>query len=504
MQHQSSNTILIVDDNVGARRSIEALLANGRYHLLLASSGLEALEMAQAHHPDLILLDVMMPGMNGFEVCQAIREDPRLSEIPIIMITALDDDESMIRGIDVGADDFLSKPINKIELRSRVRGILRLNRYRKLCDERQKFAWVVENSNHGYVVLDQALNIRFANPKAQEILRLENSQTRQINFFDQVRQHYAVKPSKSAAGDGESEPIASLDEPFLLVRAQTENSELHWIRATALELGTPSRDQSLIRLEDITQSMLSFQEKHTFARMISHKLLTPLNALKAADQLMSKCRADAERDPHIAQVFDLQKKGLSRLEYDIHSILKFLESTSHPRQEPPATRIREIARHLEEINHDMGVSLRVSMGSDIPSPAEIGISIYNFEACAREIIENAIKFHSSGSPVLECSITLLDDSRSVRFDFLNNATPLSEKELKNAWKPYWQADSYFTGEIKGMGLGLSLIATNVWTAGGTCRIANRKDVQGVSVQLVFPLVNVPSNVELAAFQKATR
>ena len=482
-----ANTILIVDDNVGARRSIEALLAPENYRLLLAASGLEAIETASREHPDLILLDVMMPGMNGFEVCEIIRANERLSEIPIIMITALDDDDSMIRGIDVGADDFLSKPINKIELRSRVRGILRLNRYRKLCEERQKFEIVVTHSMFGYIVLDSARRIRFANPKACELLSIENGNYANLDFFEHARRRYLTKPSNAETRFASRAPD-SANEPFLLVQARTESSEPKWIRVTFMELGGSVREQSLVRLQDITQNMLSFQEKHTFSRMISHKLLTPLHAMKAADQLISEKRSSRAPDPEIDNIFELQRKGLSRLEYDIHSILKFLESTSRPPASAPVSRIDSLCNHLRDIARDAGVAFELSPQPPNAERLSIGISPYNFEACARELFENAIKFRSGGCPNVKCAVVLAPDQSSIAFEFLSNATPLTEEERSNAWKPYWQADRFFTGEVPGMGLGLSLIATNVWSSGGTCKIANRTDAPGVKVTLAFPLL----------------
>ncbi len=489
-----TSTILIVDDNVGARRSIEALLSLENYRLLLAASGAEALETASREHPDLVLLDVMMPGMNGFEVCEAIRSNPRLSEIPIIMITALDDDDSMIRGIDVGADDFLSKPINKIELRSRVSGILRLNRYRKLCEERQKFEIVVTHSMFGYLVVDMARRIRFANPKAREILAIEGEDIDNLDFFEQARRRYITKPS-NAESRLDARAAETPIEPFLLVQARSENAAPKWIRVTFMDLGVTVRGQVLVRLQDITQNMLSFQEKHTFSRMISHKLLTPLHAMKAADQLITEKRSSRAPDPEIDHIFDLQRKGLSRLEYDIHSILKFLESTSRPPVKTPISRIDALCIHLRDIASDAGVAFEIGPRPENADRLAIGISPYNFEACARELFENAIKFRSGGYPNVKCAVALSPDQSSVAFDFLSNATPLTDEERANAWKPYWQADRFFTGEVPGMGLGLSLIATNVWSAGGTCKIANRSDATGVKVTLAFPLV--------PALQKAT-
>ncbi len=130
--------ILIVDDNSYSRESAEALLMKEGYNLIFAENGFEAIELAKKHEPDLILLDIMMPQMDGFEVCRKIREDKTIAEIPIILVTALDDKDSKITGLEAGADDFISKPYDRLELRTRVKTITRLNRYRILHDERNE------------------------------------------------------------------------------------------------------------------------------------------------------------------------------------------------------------------------------------------------------------------------------------------------------------------------------------------------------------------------------
>jgi PAS domain S-box-containing protein len=131
-----SSTILIVDDQLSVRNILQALLAKQGYNLAFANNGQEALSQAAELTPDLILLDVMMPDMDGFEVCERLRADPNLAEVPIMMITALDDPKSRLRGLQMGADDFVTKPFNGIELLARVRTTTRLNRYRRLLQER--------------------------------------------------------------------------------------------------------------------------------------------------------------------------------------------------------------------------------------------------------------------------------------------------------------------------------------------------------------------------------
>jgi len=132
-----NSAILIVDDDPSGRATLEAILENEGYTLQTAENGSTALEIAAAIHPDLILLDVMMPGMDGFEVCRRIRKTPELAEVPVIILTALDDNASRLTGIEAGADDFLTKPVDRQELRVRVRTITRLNRYRTLLQQRE-------------------------------------------------------------------------------------------------------------------------------------------------------------------------------------------------------------------------------------------------------------------------------------------------------------------------------------------------------------------------------
>jgi putative two-component system response regulator len=131
------NTILIVDDEPAGRETLESILEPEGYYLVLAENGYQAIEQAKAIQPDVILLDVMMPGMNGFEVCRRIRSEKQLAEVPILFLTALDDRQSLLNGLEAGADDFISKPFDRYELRARLLGITRLNRYRKLVTERK-------------------------------------------------------------------------------------------------------------------------------------------------------------------------------------------------------------------------------------------------------------------------------------------------------------------------------------------------------------------------------
>ncbi len=123
--------VLIVDDEISSRDVIESILSTEKYELHIAENGEQAIAIAEKILPDLILLDVMMPGLNGFEVCQKLRAIPSLADVPVVLVTALDDSESRMAGIKAGADDFLSKPFDGQELRLRVHNLTRLYHYKQ-------------------------------------------------------------------------------------------------------------------------------------------------------------------------------------------------------------------------------------------------------------------------------------------------------------------------------------------------------------------------------------
>src|SRR5713226_4602515 len=118
--------ILVVDDTVHNVKMLVDLLAAKGYATVTASSGQEGLARVEAERPDLVLLDVMMPGMDGYEVCRRIRANPEYGILPVVMVTALDPTRERIKGLEAGADDFLTKPVNMGELVARVRSLLRI------------------------------------------------------------------------------------------------------------------------------------------------------------------------------------------------------------------------------------------------------------------------------------------------------------------------------------------------------------------------------------------
>ncbi|RMH24043.1 MAG: response regulator [Planctomycetota bacterium] len=127
-------SVLIVDDNEHNLELIQAFLDELGGQIRLARDGAEAIAAVSSEQPDIILLDIMMPRMSGYQVCEKIKNNPATRDIPIIMVTALNEVGDVERALDAGADDFLTKPVNKLELLTRVRSLLRVRRLKLQLD----------------------------------------------------------------------------------------------------------------------------------------------------------------------------------------------------------------------------------------------------------------------------------------------------------------------------------------------------------------------------------
>ncbi len=160
MNKNKSATILVVDDEERNVKLLETLLQADGYSTMSASNGRDALAQASANPPDLILLDIMMPDVDGFDTTALLKADPRTQPVPVIVITSLDDRQSKLRALEAGAEEFLTKPIDRADLKVRVRNLLRLKEYgdflanhNNLLEEQVQQRTVQLKNAHGETIL---------------------------------------------------------------------------------------------------------------------------------------------------------------------------------------------------------------------------------------------------------------------------------------------------------------------------------------------------------------
>lgn len=507
-----TSTILIVDDDPAGREALESLLYNQGYRLLIACNGQEALTQAALHSPDLILLDVMMPLMNGFEVCQQLRATSALAEIPVLMVTSLDDRDSRLKGLEAGADDFISKPFDRVELRARVRTITRLNRHRRLVDERTRFAWVVDQADDGFLVLDEHDNIIYANQQARFSLNVpqppatNGNHTHQTNtdpltnttFLALAQQSYHCEPDNVWATWGHQDDHHSdtyQDQPVrYLVRPETPESHAQWLQVDRLDLPSGAESGCLVRLHDITEQMSRKRQMWTFHSLVSHKLGSPMSTLISSLHLVDN---DIENLSHteIKEFISIAFQSAQRLRNQVQEIRNYIRTPSLASTgEGEGYPLMCLSQIIEQIGHELGLDSMTFSEQGTNYDGRLALSRQGIELVFRQLLENAQKFHPTRTPSVEVSI-VCEDRQMVCIQVYDDGKNLTSEQLAQAWTPYYQAEKDFCGQVPGMGLGLAMVATLLWNIGGTYRIANREPGPGVMVEMTIPTAQ---SLELAS------
>lgn len=473
--------ILIVDDEAGMRELLNDLLADMGCDLFFAEDGTEGFEKAIEIRPDVVLLDIMLPGMDGFQICSALRKRPDVAAIPVIMLTGNNPEESARKGIEVGAEDVLSKPFNMSELKLRIKTVLQMNRYRLLATERNQFQWVVEHSEAGYIICDKNDRVTFLNSRAKSFLGIKDIDLSvQVKLFDLIGEVFERVP------DTAWENWPELPDKSFLVRPETSITQAVWLRVELVPADDHA-EQRIIRLEDVTEEMMMFQSMWQFEHMVSHKLRTPLTGLVGAiDALDSKRDClDEEGKMYISEA----NEAANRLNDAVRGILEHLGSRKRSEEEmAPSTTFGSLENFANQLAATQGIDkIKVTMDPALQM-YEMQLGKEDVIQIFQELYDNSIKFHPERKPAVLVDISKKDD-HLVTMRVADNGKTLDAESLQKIGTPFYQAEKHFTGEIPGMGLGLSMISTMLTTLGGACRIRNVEGGPGVAIELDIPLVH---------------
>jgi two-component system cell cycle response regulator len=477
------STVLIVDDEPVGRDTLEALLVGQGHNLVFAANGAEALTQAAELLPDVILLDVMMPGMDGFEVCRRLRANPRLADVPVVMVTALDDRDSRLEGIEAGADDFVSKPFDRAELRARIKTVTRLNRYRRLHMERAKFEWVVESADDGYVLVNDRDEVLYANPRARMLLGLPAQDREPVTstFAELAGRRYHCQSREAWFTGSEQLPLKL---PCYFVQPESATLNAVWLLVDALALPSGPDSGQLYRLKDITGQMVLRRQTWTFHSMVSHKLRTPLTGMLASLEMLSDEVATMSTE-EAAGLAGLAFRSVRRLCDEIEDIFRYLDAPALAHLEA-GLKCSGIPALVSRISGELKLdSVTITVQDDL-ADGQFSLSQRAMEMTLWELLENSQKFHPRQSPAVRVSVTRSGPGQ-VCLQVQDNGSTLGPQQLERVWSPYYQDEKYFTGQTPGMGLGLAMVAAMVWGVGGTCCIHNREQGPGVVVELVLPL-----------------
>lgn len=441
--------ILVVDNEPLNVELLRAILPSKDYDVVTAGDGDEALLLLARQKVDLVLLDVMMPNLNGFEVTRIIRTDPKIKGMPVILITALGETSDRIMGIEAGCDEFVTKPFDKQEVLARIRTLLKLNYYRSQIDEKEKFEHIVNRMNDGLVICDAGLKIVKTNQKGRELLGSEDLSPGWVGRLGHIYK-------KGTRADLDRD-LAVYDMDFDLERPGTSAHGLLIVSFSSTVIkDTEGRTVSVvIALHDVTEQRRNNFQKENFLSLMSSKMRAPLAASMEQLELLRKSAPPLE-NMSFGKSVEIAVAKVSEFLGMTEKIFDFMAADASARfEENPAgdglismakaeTMVREAVKNQPQA--------KVRCTFDLAPGLVVPMSEKLFGIIVKNLVENAVKFNTQ-SPV-ELWVSAKPEGDKVRFSFSDNGPGIANEEKRAIFEDFHQADR--SGAAKALGLGLGL------------------------------------------------
>jgi signal transduction histidine kinase/DNA-binding response OmpR family regulator len=414
--------ILVVDDEEANIGLLEALLVPAGYTLIKAYNGEDAIKQLWIAEPDLILLDIIMPGMSGFEVLEAIRKNAKTAALPVILLSSLSDRADRIKGIDAGADDFISKPFDRAELLSRVRTQAGLSLLRRQINEKEKLAGVMDLMREGVAITDINFEIQQINCTGMEMLGLNGASG---NLADILSEKFGQAIDRhNTAGI------------FIISRPETVSTGALFLSVEYLEANTGS---FVFIIKDVTDEFTRNKMKGDFLSLISHKLRTPLTVISAYSKMLGVIAPVKDQTEMINAIM----RNSMIMENLIKRILYFIEMDSMLKTSNLAA--VDIKGTVEKAASEYKKPYELAA---VKEPADMK---YWKKIALEELVANAFKFSNKDKLVLSISV------ETEMFGVEDNGPGIPFEEREKVFEPFYQVYRNFTGNTSGAGLGLSIV-----------------------------------------------
>jgi len=492
MNDATANLILNVDDNDGARYAKSRILSRAGFEVIEAANGTQALELARASLPDLILLDVKLPDINGFEVCRQIKASPETAAILVLQTSAAAVQSiDRIRGLDGGADSYLVEPIEPAELIAHVRALLRVRRAEgALRESEERFRQMAENIDDVFWMLDPA--------------------TDQLLYVSPAYHHLwgdsAILPQPGPAhwaGSVHQEDEATVEAAYRALASGTPyeieyrivrpNGTTRWVAERAFPV-RDSRD-SIYRLAGIVNDISerkanemvlrdADRRKDEFLAMLAHELRNPLAPIRNAIELLDPSRAPTTQNfETMREVIGRQVRHLSRLVDDLLDVARITQGKITLRQENVSlvaaieAAIETVAPALTKKAH----TLRTEMPDDSVYIVGDGVRIAQVLG---NILSNAVKYTPQEGEIL---VDVHESDEDVQITVRDNGVGMSAETIPHIFDLFVQSQNSLERSEGGLGIGLPLARTLVELHGGQIQVFSAGAGQGSEFVVRLPL-----------------
>lgn len=503
--------ILAIDDTPANLRTLGAALAE-EFELQTVTTGQQGLALAAADPPDLILVDVMMPGMNGYEVCRRLKEDERLRQIPVIFVTALGEFDSELTGLTLGAADYLTKPINVDLARHRIRNLVNRERLRREVEaQRDQLESLVQARTATLQASEQRLRLAQQAARAatwewrladeaiywsEEMWSLYGLEPNSLEPSVAIWRHIVDPDDRDPAERLARDAIAAEREFEVEWRLRDSGDPPRWILSRAQPVRDPSgqvshfaginidisvrKQAEIARQTALDAAARLLNLKAELLRNLSHELRTPLNGIFGFASLGQR-------------VGDLQKargyfNHILQAGQELFGLVENLLTIAHMEKEPFAL-ARDRHRLAEVL--DAAVQPRAAKAqakgltfADLRDPSLPGSCILDGERVTQilnHLLSNAVKFTAEG----DVSLYSARDGGHLLFRVLDTGIGMDPAQVARLFQPFQQGDGSMTRRHGGLGLGLALAHNLVERMGGTLTVTSQLG-RGSSFEVRIP------------------
>lgn len=475
--------ILVVDDEPVNRLLLLKRLEAEGHQVTQATDGLEALAAVEQRIPDMILLDVMMPRMDGFEVCRQLRARTATRGLPIVLVTTLTDREDRVRGLDAGADDFITKPFDATELTARVRSLLRLRYYQGLAAQRELLGAAIRDLADGIVVTSPDWKVELANRRARNLLGIAEGAEVGLDLSATLAR-FACSPALARLDlrqNGRLEIQRSDNQ-----RMETDAPELI-LEAQFSPVLDPQGDPVYVTfvLRDVTEQRHADRLRTDFFTLTAHKLRTPLTILRGLVELFGDERAS---DMAAAMMQEFHGDLVSKLN-ELGDIVNDLLLRGRLDAFPAApvdetTSVKDAAEAVAEmVESDGSRPLELTFVGDAWN-TRMGSN--DLVLVLRELVENAAKFCDRPTARLTLTATRASADAPLVVLLKDNGRGIPGELFDRVFEECYQIDEHATGNIPGLGLGLALVKRVVDAYGGCVEVSDSTPGAGSTFRLRLP------------------
>jgi PAS domain S-box-containing protein len=482
---RASGRILLADDNADMRDYIARLLRAEGYDVAVAADGLQALELARRELPDLVITDVMMPGVDGFGLLRALREDEASAQVPVIMLSARAGEEARVEGLQSGADDYLVKPFSARELLGRVTGMVVAARARRGALElerklRRETEHILESIGEAFIALDKDWRFTYVNAEAERL----NKVTREELLG---RSHWEVYP----------QPNSGLQERFqrVMETGVPDRFEHHyepWDRWFDLSCYPVEDGGITVYYRDVTERKRAERSardaerrKDEFIATLAHELRNPLAPIRAALQVLQQT-SDPSAALRMREVMDRQVGHMVRLVDDLMDVARISSGKVELRRQPVTARevieaALETSRPLiERARHQLSISLPDGDLWLDGDPTRLAQVVSN-------LLNNAAKYTPDGGAIRVSAAA--DGPRDLRITVQDNGDGIPAHVLPEVFEMFAQGEDTLARAQGGLGIGLTLVRQLVRMHGGDVVADSAGAGRGSTFTVTLPLLH---------------